>query len=885
MPSRNRRQLAGQSVAYFLRQDYPSRELIVLDDGDDPISDLIPRDERIRYVRLPERKSIGAKRNLGCEISRGELIAHWDDDDWMAPDRLSLQVRQMAEAGADVCGAGELLYYRPDAGQAWLYRYPEGARPWLAGGTLLYRRAVWDRHRFQEIDVGEDNRFLSDIARFRFCRMPDASFYIGLIHPGNTSGKNVKGPRWERRPLEEVTHRIAADRAFYARLRNGAAAASFRTAATHAVNVAAHYDICTGYGSMAEYLVRSMARAGADVRVIPLAIQMEGLSDEFRRLALRRPEAQAPALYFSWPRPELESLRSYPDLFLNTMWESSRLPRGWTGQLNGARAVIVPTSWVAGMLRENGVTVPVEVVPEGIDPEVYAYVERPETGLLTTLIVGPVDDRKHTLAGIAAWKEAFANRPDARLVIKTQYGYGNYTPDDPRIRYVDTKERTRGIPRWYAQADVLLALGNEGFGLPLVEAMATGLPVIALDSEGQSDVCREARPCLLPVPAASQVQYRHPHYGDCGLRGAPAVADVRDRLRWVAEHRQEAREMGRAASEWALRHRNVWAKGPAVLDVVERYANSRPVLRRTVALWVPSWRTRCGVAEYTAALAGALPCLVKTTAQAPETARLRLLHVQHEGGLFGGREPAVTVANAAAEGIPTVVTEHSVGPQPRDWERHAHAIVTLNSLGAEALRARWPGKRIEYIPEGCPPSSGARKTRRGKVIGAFGFLGRHKGFWQLLETVRQTPGAELVLYSHGRSPALDDEWEAAARGLAVRRIADYLPTPEIAARLAAEADVLVFWYAETGSISASGAVRLGLSTGVPVLTSPTTWFHDVREATYQPARLTEGVQRLLEDTRLREDRIAAAGEYCRRNTWAHAAERHLALWRSLTEPD
>src|SRR5438094_9881235 len=92
MPTRNRRPLAAQAVAYFLRQDYPNRELIVVDDGDESVADLIPDDARVRYRYLDHRLSVGAKRNLACELSRGELIAHWDDDDWMAADRLSRQV-------------------------------------------------------------------------------------------------------------------------------------------------------------------------------------------------------------------------------------------------------------------------------------------------------------------------------------------------------------------------------------------------------------------------------------------------------------------------------------------------------------------------------------------------------------------------------------------------------------------------------------------------------------------------------------------------------------------------------------------------------------------------------------------------------------------------
>ncbi len=884
MPTRNRQQFARQSVAYFLRQDYPERELVVLDDGEESIADLIPRDHRIRYIRLSGRHSVGAKRNLACEASRGELIAHWDDDDWMGPNRLSLQVRQLVASGADACGTTELLYYRPDAGQAWLYRYPEGARPWLAGGTLVYRRAAWNQHRFAEVDGGEDTKFVWELGGARLCRMEDSSFYVGLIHAGNTSGKNVSGPRWERRPLGEVTSRIAADRDFYARLRNGDGATGARRGNLQPVQVAAHYDVSTGYGSMAEYLVRGMARAGASVQVIPLSLQTEGLSQEFRNLMRQsRPDPGVPALYFSWPRPELEAFRSYPDLFLNTMWESSRLPAGWTEKLNRARAVIVPTRWVAEMLRQNGVTVPVEVVPEGIDPEVYCFRERPEGEHFTTLMVGPVDPRKHTLTGIAAWKEAFAGDPSARLIIKTQYGYRNYTPDDSRIQYVDSVERTRGIAHWYGQADVLLALGNEGFGLPLVEAMATGLPVIALDSEGQSDVCKDAPDCVLPVPAAWREPYRHAHYGECGERGAPAVADVRERLRWVAGHREEARAMGRAASEWAVRHRNIWAKAPAVLDVMERYAGCRPALRRVTALWIPSWQGRCGVAEYTASLAEALPPQVRVTAEPPDAARLRLLHIQHEPSLFQGRQPLAVMEQANRQGAAVVVTEHAAAEQAREWERGAQAIVSLNSRGAARLRARWPGKRVEYIDCGCPAWFPPRKRERGKVIGAFGFLAPHKGFGQLLETVRGAPGTELVLYSHAKSPAVAAAWDRAAEGLPVRRIGEYLPAEEIARRLAAEADILVFWYGEASAISASAAIRLGLSSGVPVLASRTSWFHDLRDVTYQPSNLAEGVARLLEDTELRTDITAAAESYCRENTWTRAAERHMALWRDLIE--
>src|SRR6266550_2834391 len=104
MPTRNRRHLVGQAIAYFLRQDYPRTELIVVDDGEDCVADLVPSDARLRYIRLERRTALGTKRNLACQASRGDLIAHWDDDDWMAADRLSRQVAALLATDAVATG-------------------------------------------------------------------------------------------------------------------------------------------------------------------------------------------------------------------------------------------------------------------------------------------------------------------------------------------------------------------------------------------------------------------------------------------------------------------------------------------------------------------------------------------------------------------------------------------------------------------------------------------------------------------------------------------------------------------------------------------------------------------------------------------------------------
>lgn len=882
MPTRNRRRFVTQAIWYFLRQDYPARELIILDDGEDAVADLVPADERIRYVRLDRRLPLGAKRNRACALARGELIAHWDDDDWMAPHRLSLQVRALLTSGAGVCGAGALLHYRIDAAEAWLYRPLAGERQWLAGGTLLYRRSTWAAQPFPERPSGEDGAFVAQLPPERLHALADTSFYVAIIHGSNTAAKNLRDPHWERRPLHEATALLALDRGFYASLRSGYCAAPYsRQAGAGGVTLAAPFAVYDGYGSMAEYLALGMARAGATVNVVPLGLDPAGLSSELRDLIHRsRPDPQAPVLYFCWPRPDLERFRQAPDLVINTMWESSRLPASWIEPLNRAGAVIVPTRFVADVCRASGVTAPIEVAPEGVDPAVYTYEERPAREGLTTLIVGTVIERKHTREGIAAWKLAFGGDPAARLIVKSRFQYRNFVPDDPRIQLVDDNEPTRGIAHWYRRADVLLALGNEGFGLPLVEGMATGLPVIALNSEGQADICAEARGLVLPVQPAAWQPCAEPPFGSCGVRAVPDVQQVVAWLRWVAGHRNEARAMGRAASEWVRQRRNIWAKGPAVLDIMERSVRPARPLRRLPVLWTPSWGSRCGVAEYTAHLAGCLPA-VRAAADLPDLRGVRLVHVQHEDSLFDDTALTRRVQEARAWGVPVAVSEHSVGPAARAWEREADALVAFTARGARLLRARWPSRRVEHIPHGCPAWFPPRKSRRGRVIGAFGFLERYKGFWHLLDVLRAAPGTELVLFSYAKRPEIEAEWEAAAAGLPVRRERVYLPADEIARRLAAEADILVFWYDDVPHASASGAVRVGLATGVPVLTSPAAWFEELREVTYQPQDLIDGVRRLLDDTALRTELAAAAREYCHAQSWPRIAERHLALWRTL----
>jgi glycosyltransferase involved in cell wall biosynthesis len=214
MPTADRRRFVPQAIRYFLAQDYPNRELVIVDDGKDSIADLVPAHPSIRYLPLTGRRSLGAKRNECVEAARGDLIMHWDDDDWMAAHRISYQVDALLREEAEVCGLERMLFYHVDKDEVWLYQYPDRQCPWLAGGSLLYTREFWRRSPFPNIQVASDTRFVWDRPMNRRVAVSDYQFYVAMIHSQNTSPKVFTRPYWMRSDVD-LKSLMGRDLVFY----------------------------------------------------------------------------------------------------------------------------------------------------------------------------------------------------------------------------------------------------------------------------------------------------------------------------------------------------------------------------------------------------------------------------------------------------------------------------------------------------------------------------------------------------------------------------------------------------------------------------------------------------------------------------------------------
>jgi glycosyltransferase involved in cell wall biosynthesis len=197
MPTRNRREFFQSAVDGFLAQDWPNKELIVIDDGYDRVGDLIPPGGHVRYYHLQDRRTIGQKRNIACSRANGEIILHWDDDDWYAPGRMSDQVMRHVESGAVVGGYHTIYFADDELGRAWQYR---GGQQYAVGASLCYRREYWMTHPFIDVDRGEDNTFLCHASSV--ASADGRQMLVARVHGGNTcdrrrmltKGKDCGGP-------------------------------------------------------------------------------------------------------------------------------------------------------------------------------------------------------------------------------------------------------------------------------------------------------------------------------------------------------------------------------------------------------------------------------------------------------------------------------------------------------------------------------------------------------------------------------------------------------------------------------------------------------------------------------------------------------------------
>lgn len=203
LPTRGRQEYARQAVECFLAQDYPRKELVILDDEEMPsfpngidfsVGEArlgMPIDIAYRQYR---GRSIADKRNVACGLTTGDIICHFDSDDWSAPGRISHQIDLMERSGKHVVGYHSMYFYSEIEKRAVWYDGSFGCDS--LGTSLMYTSDWWQRHPFQQQTTawGEDNVFAKCAKDYEQLYRTDAGLMmVARAHTDNTSYKHM-GP-------------------------------------------------------------------------------------------------------------------------------------------------------------------------------------------------------------------------------------------------------------------------------------------------------------------------------------------------------------------------------------------------------------------------------------------------------------------------------------------------------------------------------------------------------------------------------------------------------------------------------------------------------------------------------------------------------------------
>ncbi|WP_438431630.1 glycosyltransferase [Gorillibacterium sp. sgz500922] len=336
----------------------------------------------------------------------------------------------------------------------------------------------------------------------------------------------------------------------------------------------------TGLGNASREYLKALRGQGAAVE-----------TETSGRPGAARPAGELRVLVHHFPPHAINfglDRKRYDRLILNTVWETTRFPRSWVPRMNRFDAVFVPSRQNKQALRDSGVTVPIHLVPHGVNAARFRPGSSPSSLLngekrFVFLSVFTFQHRKNPEGLLRAyWQEFKADEP-VLLVIKTS-GFSGDTEATIQqkveaykaslglggvktapVTVIARQVKEQELKGLYGRADAfVLPTRGEGVGLPFLEALASGTPVIATRWGGQMDFLHAGNAFLVDYKLAPPgVSMKSKHALARRFRGLfdqpgqlwaePDIASLRKQMRAAFSNPTLCRAKGKQGRQDMLR--------------------------------------------------------------------------------------------------------------------------------------------------------------------------------------------------------------------------------------------------------------------------------------------------------------------------------------------
>ena len=297
-------------------------------------------------------------------------------------------------------------------------------------------------------------------------------------------------------------------------------------------------------------------------------------------------------------------------------------------------------------------------------------------------------------------------------------------------------------------------------------------------------------------------------------------------------------------------------------------------------------------------------------------ADIKLVNIQHEFGIFGGKYGSYIISFLKALDVPSVVTFHSVLPSPceqlyetvRSIADKASGLTAMTNLSREILIREYgiSNEKISVIPHGIHSIGYSSSAKHKDALGfskkinllTFGFLSRGKGLEYVIEALPEVvkiyPDLMYIILGVTHPNVLKEDGEE-YRNFLIRKVHDLKLSDHVNFynRYASRDELLQFLKAADIYISTSldpnqavsGTLSYALGTGRPVISTP---FAQAREIITSesgilvdfrsPGSYAKAIIKLLKDPVLREQLGKNAYFRTRNMTWQNVALRYSNMF-------